>query len=231
VVKKIIDGIDGGEKTLTVPHGGGGTGKSFVVREICEQLQQRGYEVVSTYPTGAGACQLINGRTFHSTLMYIKNGNRLSAQSAAFLSKLFGPNVAFIVVDEISMLKAKFLTLLDERLRMLYRNDRPFGGKSILLVRHTLSGLLIKVHGNSTMFCRPGSSRLCLYATSYMAGWVVNPPTLCRLCGPHIAGILGSCCPRWLGSLVCMNMHLQSETPLQELSSGFAARRAELTEK
>lgn len=137
VVKSVLNGIDKGQtgQTLTLVHGGGGTGKSYVVQRICSEVHRRRYEVVSTCPTGAGACRLINGRTFHSALKCSKKGNRLSAQSAAFLRQLFGPNVALVIVDEISMFKAKYLVLLDERLRGLYDTNKLFGGKSILLVR------------------------------------------------------------------------------------------------
>ncbi len=39
-----------------------------------------------------------------------------------------------IVVDEVSMLSAQFLVLLDRRLQSMYKPDQTFGGISILLI-------------------------------------------------------------------------------------------------
>ncbi len=39
-----------------------------------------------------------------------------------------------IVVDEVSMLSAQFLVLLDTRLRSMYNSDLTFGGISTLLI-------------------------------------------------------------------------------------------------
>ncbi len=39
-----------------------------------------------------------------------------------------------IVVDEVSMLSAQLLVLLDTRLRPMYKHDQTFGGISILLI-------------------------------------------------------------------------------------------------
>ncbi len=39
-----------------------------------------------------------------------------------------------VVVDEVSMLSAQFLVLLDTRLRSIYKHDQTFGGISILLI-------------------------------------------------------------------------------------------------
>ncbi len=39
-----------------------------------------------------------------------------------------------IVVDEVSMLSAQFLVLLDTRLGSMYKSDQTFGGISILLI-------------------------------------------------------------------------------------------------
>jgi len=120
-------------------HGGGGTGKSFVVRRICKEIESMQFQVVPTCPTGAGACQLTGGMTFHSALKYSRGKRRLSSASAAVLRRRFGPRVVLVVVDEISMFQADQLVVLDERLRDIYGSSLPFGGKSVLLVRSFFS--------------------------------------------------------------------------------------------
>ncbi len=39
-----------------------------------------------------------------------------------------------IVVDEVSMLSAQFLVLLDTRFQLMYKHDQTFGGISVLLI-------------------------------------------------------------------------------------------------
>ncbi len=39
-----------------------------------------------------------------------------------------------VMVDEVSMLSAQFLALLDTRLRSMYKHDQTFGGISVLLI-------------------------------------------------------------------------------------------------
>lgn len=139
VLSRVLSTIDQNRpkgQTLTLVHSGGGTGKSFVVRQICQGISKRHYQVVSC-PTGAGACQLMSGMTFHSALKYCSKSRkqRLSARAAAFLRRLFSPRVVLVVVDEVSMLEAELLVVLDEHFRHMYNPDAVFGGKSILLVR------------------------------------------------------------------------------------------------
>lgn len=53
---------------------------------------------------------------------------------STILRELLKPEVAMIIIDEVSMLKAEFIVLLDERLRSTYDPKNTFGGKSISLV-------------------------------------------------------------------------------------------------
>ncbi len=39
-----------------------------------------------------------------------------------------------VVVDEVSMLSAQFLVLLDTRLQSMFKHDQTFGGISVLLI-------------------------------------------------------------------------------------------------
>ncbi len=47
---------------------------------------------------------------------------------------LGGNQLKMVVVDEVSMLSAQFLVLLDTRLRSMYKHDQTFGGISVLLI-------------------------------------------------------------------------------------------------
>ena len=120
-------------QSLTLLHGGGGTGKSHVIRRITSELQKIGLDVVNTCTTGAGATQIPNGRTFHSAFRCFR-GQQFSPQALEEMKLIFTSNVALVIVDEVSMLRAEFLALMDERLRRVYGNNVAFGGLSVLLV-------------------------------------------------------------------------------------------------
>jgi len=134
ILNTIMKAIDKKEQVLTMIHAGGGTGKSFLVRAICNQIKYRKYETVSTCPTGAGACQLTEGRTFHAAFRTNSFSERMSAKTMDFLRNLFHQKILLVTIDEVSMLSAHFLHLLDKRLRMLYEPNKTFGGRSILMV-------------------------------------------------------------------------------------------------
>jgi thymidylate kinase len=124
-------------QTLTVLHGGGGTGKSTLIRWISSALREHGIETVSTCPTGVGASHLISGRTIHSAFKILRK-TELSANDVELMRLTFTDRVWLIVVDEVSMLSAENLALIDSRSRAIYRNNLKFGGRSVILVRITL---------------------------------------------------------------------------------------------
>lgn len=121
----------------TILHGGGGTGKSTLIRAIVDVLERHGIDTLCTCPTGIGASHLKNGRTFHSAFKAFRKGD-LSENDLALLRLSFTDRLQFIVVDEMSMLSTEFLDLLDKRLRQVYRNNIAFGGRSIMLVSPVL---------------------------------------------------------------------------------------------
>ncbi len=87
-----------------------------------------------TCPTGVGALHLPQGITFHS--VFRTWAQSLCAGTAIDeISKSLGGNqLKMVVVDEVSMLSAQFLVLLDTRLQSMYIFDQTFGGISILLI-------------------------------------------------------------------------------------------------
>jgi ATP-dependent DNA helicase PIF1 len=39
-----------------------------------------------------------------------------------------------VIIDEVSMLKAEIIDILDAELKMVYENDKPFGGIQVIAV-------------------------------------------------------------------------------------------------
>ena len=118
--------------------GGAGTGKSFLLTSIVAKMHaQRGQRsCVVLSPTGAAAV-LVKGRTIHSFF----NLGKPSYTWASFLNIQTGRNSAWlktdltcIIFDEISMVSAEMLDLIDAHVRAARaRPDQPFGGLQVIM--------------------------------------------------------------------------------------------------
>lgn len=109
-------------------HGRAGTGKTSLILS----LRDEGLRHVVLAPTGIAALNA-GGQTIHKffgipprmvNLDDIKPRHRLGS----ILRK-----IDLIVIDEISMVRADLLDVVDQSLRVHLDPDRPFGGKKILL--------------------------------------------------------------------------------------------------
>ncbi|CAL1172970.1 unnamed protein product [Cladocopium goreaui] len=117
--------------------GAAGTGKSFLLRYLIQELEQRFPEQVAvTASTGVAASHLA-GQTLHSfagigigcsTLrMALKKVRQTSGAEARWTQ------TRVLVVDEISMVDAKLLDLLEGLACNLRGNRQAFGGMQVLL--------------------------------------------------------------------------------------------------
>lgn len=126
--------------------GGAGVGKSLTITALVQSIlrlygedltrdQSQTSVVVSAF-TGKAAFN-VYGMTLHCTYRFPPNQElmELEASSANSLRvKLSG--VKLFVIDEISMTSLYHLMLIDLRLRQIFYSNKPFGGKSILVVGH-----------------------------------------------------------------------------------------------
>jgi ATP-dependent DNA helicase PIF1 len=121
--------------------GPGGTGKSFLIHRIVEELQERKKKVAVTALTGCAALLLgKDAKTIHSWA-----GIGLGRDKAVVIvanMKKYRHKVQrrwllmnTLIIDEISMMTPEILQLLDEVGRLVRRDDRkPFGGIQVILV-------------------------------------------------------------------------------------------------
>ena len=123
----------GGPQLLMYIGGVGGTGKSHVVSAILRLFELLGMSsnILVAAPTGAAAI-LIGGHTIHSlTLLPDKPGKDLQE-----LGNIWD-GVDYLILDEISMIGAIFLSQLNARLQKAKTTvtnscDLPFGGVNVI---------------------------------------------------------------------------------------------------
>ncbi|KAG5368268.1 ATP-dependent DNA helicase PIF1 [Yarrowia sp. C11] len=120
--------------------GAAGTGKSVLLRQIIASLRRKHNKsldrVAVTASTGLAACN-IQGTTLHSFA-----GCGLAREDVDSLCKRIRrnkkardrwKNVSVLVIDEISMVDARFFDKLEQIAQKLRRNKRPFGGIQLIV--------------------------------------------------------------------------------------------------
>ena len=125
--------IQGGPQLLMYVGGVGGTGKSHVVHSVLRLFHLLGQSksVRVAAPTGAAAI-LIGGQTIHSLALLPDSAGKDLQE----LSKIWH-GVDYLILDEISMVGAKFLSQLSARLQRARSYDDkactlPFGGMNVI---------------------------------------------------------------------------------------------------
>lgn len=117
--------------------GAAGSGKTHVLEEYLTYLRHNGIIVGVTASTGVAATQ-INGITINSwsgigVRSELTEADIFDFLSRAYLRKRF-TTTDVLVIDEVSMLSANFLDMLNNLLQTARRSTLPFGGIQVVLV-------------------------------------------------------------------------------------------------
>lgn len=125
--QQIKDFIDSGEKLIFVT-GGAGTGKSTFVKWIESQYQGK---VAIAAPTGIAALT-VSGVTIHRLCKFppawiVKEDINVDPKSVI-------PKIEILILDEISMVNANLLDAVDKFCKLQRKNQKPFGGLTIIMV-------------------------------------------------------------------------------------------------
>ncbi|KAJ3505418.1 hypothetical protein NM208_g16195 [Fusarium decemcellulare] len=128
------------EQILLQVDGGGGTGKSYMIKVLSSHLQRlaggRPSPIWRAAPTGVASNQIM-GTTLHSLLRLPVDRAfaELSPAGANAIQKKLR-DVRYLVIDEKSMLGLRQLSWVDKRLRQVFpdRAADLFGGMNIILV-------------------------------------------------------------------------------------------------
>ena len=115
--------------------GAAGAGKSYVLREYITYLRKHGVSYAVTASTGIASTH-INGSTIHSwSGIGIKDkltSYDLDAiEEKQNLYKRWN-NTSVLIIDEVSMLHANFIDMLDKVAKHMRRSDKPFGGMQVV---------------------------------------------------------------------------------------------------
>ena len=124
-------------------HGPAGTGKSFIIRQLFNKLNNwghgKGTVVLST--TGVSAIE-VHGETINS---YFNLGRMTKTPQQIMDSILKNDfkyrqirNLRVVIIDEISMLNVSVFYLIDRMLRVIKRCNKPFGGVWLIMLGDVL---------------------------------------------------------------------------------------------
>ena len=117
--------------------GPGGTGKSRLIKHFVQHATKIGKPVSVCAMTGCAAILLgCNAKTLHSwSGIKLANGDSNAIVARVIKNKTSVANwkrVAVLILDEVSMLSAKLITILDDIGRRVRRNPVPFGGIQVV---------------------------------------------------------------------------------------------------
>ena len=114
--------------------GAAGSGKTYTLNTFIRRAKERGKSVAVTATTGLAATHL-NGTTIHAWSGIGVHGSLeqvLTAKIGQTRRSLLR-KADILIIDEISMLHDYRLDMVDEVLRMVREDQRPFGGLQVVL--------------------------------------------------------------------------------------------------
>lgn len=123
--------LEGKNALLTGPAG---AGKSYLLAKFIDKAREQGKRVTVTATTGLAAAHL-GGQTIHSW-SGIGIATQLSKDYIYTMSKKRTTTIRrtdVLVIDEISMLHAYNLDMLNEAMKIIREDGRPFGGLQVVL--------------------------------------------------------------------------------------------------
>lgn len=119
--------------------GSAGTGKSFLIKEIINTMEDIGLVTVLTASTGIAAWN-IGGITLHS-FAGIGLGQMKLKVAMGMLNKPQKKekledwkSVRVLIIDEVSMIQVKFLKKLNAIAKLVRKSPLPFGGIQVIMV-------------------------------------------------------------------------------------------------
>ncbi len=115
--------------------GKAGTGKTYLLNQLKEKLNDLGVIYYVCAPTGIAAINC-GGATIHSTFQIPREVYNPSKSYNVYMTETFMSlkNLELLIIDEISMTRIDVLFCVHEFLQDIKGNKLPFGGVQLLLI-------------------------------------------------------------------------------------------------
>jgi GTPase SAR1 family protein len=116
--------------------GSAGSGKTYLLNKYIRYLEDHDIPVAVTASTGIAATHM-NGMTIHSwsgigIRNFLDEKGFQQLEDKKYLWKRF-EKARVLIIDEVSMLHASQLDMVEKVCRRFKRNDKPFGGLQVIL--------------------------------------------------------------------------------------------------
>lgn len=118
------------KEPVVLVHGRAGTGKTTLVRRL---IKESGLNQAVIAPTGIAALSA-GGQTIHSFFGLPPQMINLDEIFPKHKLESICRRLDFLIIDEISMVRADLMDAIDKTLRVNRFDERPFGGLSLVLV-------------------------------------------------------------------------------------------------
>ena len=147
---------DSNEPLFLYVSGFGGTGKSYLIKAlqgflwVMKNICDKPADIALTAPTGLAAAN-IDGLTLHSLFnLPVEHGElqpkyKALKQNSVQQTRTVLKDLALLVIDEISMVSAQLLMLVNLRMQEIFGPKELFGGKCVIVFGDLLQ--LPPVHG------------------------------------------------------------------------------------
>ena len=109
-----------------------GCGKTVFANGLASYLRAQGRTVVCVAASALAAMLLLGGATAHSTFHIPIPANETSTCNLSYAEREALKRVDLIIYDECSMVHADVADTVERTLRDVMRNQRPFGGKTVV---------------------------------------------------------------------------------------------------
>ena len=130
--------------------GAAGTGKTYLYNTLLNYVRRKGDIASASAFTGIAAILLKGGTTVHSAFKLPIKTNESSCSSITPGTPI-AMNVKetkLFIIDEVTMLNKHHIRMIDDILKYIMGNTKPFGGKAILFGGDFRQTLPVVKHGN-----------------------------------------------------------------------------------
>jgi len=137
--------------------GSAGTGKSFLLKRITQELKKKNIQVAVTASTGLAAVN-IGGTTLHRWAGIGVSKNKHIQAAGAFKNKNRWKKTDVLIIDEVSMVSGQLFDSLEQLAREIRENKRPFGGIQLICVGDFFQLPPVRSPDEPSTFCFEGKS-------------------------------------------------------------------------